>query len=157
MIKSASLPRIVRAAIATASSPEPHSRLRVTPPELSGSPARSAAMREVAVVLPRLVGAAEDHVVELAPVDARVAVDQRLDRDRGEIVGADVRQRAAVAADRRADVVADVGFGHVLRYALSLRSIATQHERVVVPLILSSRASGVSKDERADQITPRRI
>ena len=90
MIRSDSPPRIARAAIATASRPEPHRRLRVTPPELSGRPGEQPGhAREVAIVLARLVGAAEDHVVELAPVDVGVAVDQRLDRDRGEIVGAD--------------------------------------------------------------------
>ena len=68
--------------------------------------------REVAIVLAGLVGAAEDDVVELGPVDARVAVDQRADRDRGEVVGADAAERPAVAADRGADGVADEGFGH---------------------------------------------
>ena len=53
----------------------------------------------------------------VGPVDAGVALDQRADRDRGEVVGADARQRAAVAADRGADGVADEGFGHV-RHAL---------------------------------------
>ena len=51
---------------------------------------QSGHAREVAIVLARLVGAAEDHVVELGPVDAGIAVDQRPDRDRGEVVGADV-------------------------------------------------------------------
>ena len=37
--------RIVRAAIATASRPEPQSRFSVTPPAVSGSPASSPAMR----------------------------------------------------------------------------------------------------------------
>jgi hypothetical protein len=71
--------------------PDPHRRLRVTPPETCGRPARQAGHAgKVAIVLAGLVGAAEDDVVDLVPVDAGVAVDQRLDRDRGEIVGADV-------------------------------------------------------------------
>jgi hypothetical protein len=37
-----------------------------------------------------------------------VAVEQRADGARGEIVGADVGQRAADRADRRADAVDDV-------------------------------------------------
>ena len=41
-----------------------------------------------------------------------MAAHELADRDRREIVGADGRQRAAVAADRRAHVVADEGFGH---------------------------------------------
>jgi hypothetical protein len=68
--------------------------------------------REVAIVLARLVGAAEDHIVQLGPVHVRIAVDQRLDRDRREIVRAYRTERSAVAADRGADVIADVGFGH---------------------------------------------
>ena len=76
--------------MATASRPEPHRRLKVTPPELSGKPGEQARHpREIAIILARLVGAAEDDVVELGPVDAGVAVDQRADRDGGEIVGAD--------------------------------------------------------------------
>ena len=57
--------------------------------------------RDVAVVLPRLVGAAEVHVLDLGRVDAG-ALDRRLDRDGGEIVGAHERERPAVPADRRA-------------------------------------------------------
>src|SRR5690606_24802594 len=67
---------------------------------------------EVAIVLAGLVGAAEDDVVELVPVDSGIALDQGGDRDGREIVGADMGKRSAVAADRRADGVADEGFGH---------------------------------------------
>ena len=67
---------------------------------------------EVAIVLAGLVGAAEDDVVEIGPVDMGVAVDQRLDGDGGEIVGADISERTGVAADGGADGVADIGFGH---------------------------------------------
>ena len=45
-----------------------------------------------------------------SPVDLRVARHQRLQRDRAKVVGAHRRQRAAVAADRRANGVADEGF-----------------------------------------------
>src|SRR3546814_10130476 len=57
---------------------------------------------EVAIVLAGLVGAAEDDVVAVGPVHTRLAVDQRLDRDGGEIVGADMAERTALAADRGA-------------------------------------------------------
>ena len=67
---------------------------------------------EVAIVLAGLVGAAEDHVVELGPVDARIARDQRPDRERREVVAPDAAERSGVAADRSANVVADIGFGH---------------------------------------------
>ena len=66
----------------------------------------------MALLLAGLVGAAQDHVVEFGPVDARVALDQRPDRDCREVVGADAAERAGVAADWCPDIVADVGFGH---------------------------------------------
>ena len=68
--------------------------------------------RDVAVVLAGLVGAAVDHVVELIPIDRRVALLQHAHRMRGQIIRADILQHAAVAADRRADEVADIGVGH---------------------------------------------
>ncbi len=64
---------------------------------------------DVAVVLARLVGAAEDHLVELGPVGVRVAGDERAQGDGGEVVGADIGERAAEAADGRADGIADIG------------------------------------------------
>ena len=45
MANSISPARIARAAVPTASSPEAHSRLSVTPGTLAGSPASSSAMR----------------------------------------------------------------------------------------------------------------
>jgi hypothetical protein len=78
--------------------PEPHRRL--------------SHAGEVAIVLAGLIGAAEDDVVHLVPVHFAVAVRQRLDRDGGEIVGADISERAAITADRRAHGVADEGLGH---------------------------------------------
>ena len=75
--------------------------------------------RDVAVVLAGLVGAAEEHVVELFPVDMGVALPQRADRHRGEVVGAHIGERAAEAADRRARRVADEDFTHVCHHAAS--------------------------------------
>ncbi len=60
----------------------------------------------VAVVLAGLVGAAVEHLVELRPVGLVIARHQRLDRQGGEIVGADLGKRPGVAADGRADPVA---------------------------------------------------
>ena len=66
---------------------------------------------DVPVVLARLIGAAEDHIVD--PVGRKGgAVEQAADRRRGEVVGADLGERAAGAADRGADGVEDVGVGH---------------------------------------------
>jgi hypothetical protein len=90
MAKSISPARMARAAVPTASS---HAR-------------------HVAVVLAGLIGAAVKHFVELFPVDLGVARHQRLDRHRGEIVGAHFRQRAAIAPDRRAHRVAEEDVTH---------------------------------------------
>ena len=71
IISSQSPERIARAAWPTASMPEPQSRLIVVPGTSTGRPGqqhRHAA--DVAVVLAGLVGAAEDEIVDLAPVDA---------------------------------------------------------------------------------------
>ena len=92
---------------------------------------------EVAIVLAGLVGAAVDDVVELVPVDPRIALDQRPDRDGGEIVGADMGEAAAVAADRRAHGVADEGFGHSFvsdhRAAEAARKALELGDRAAVP------------------------
>ena len=62
--------------------------------------------RDVAVVLARPVGAAEDDVLDQGPVDAGPLDDGR-DGDGGEVVGPDGRQRPAVAADGGPDRVDD--------------------------------------------------
>ena len=111
-IRSASPARIARAALPTASMPEPHSRFIGRAghgDRQAGEQDRHAA--DVAVVLARLVGAAEDQVVDLLPA-TRVALDQRPQRNRGEVVGANRGQRPAIAADRRPNRVADEGFRH---------------------------------------------
>ena len=66
----------------------------------------------VAVVFAGLVGAAIEHIADGGPVHARVARHQCLDGNRTQVVGAHRRERAAVAADGRADGVADVGLAH---------------------------------------------
>ena len=71
----------------------------------SGNEQRHA--RDVAVVLARLVGAAEHDLVERRPIHVRMALDQRPDRRGGEIVGAHLGERAAVAADRGAHRIAE--------------------------------------------------
>ena len=89
-------------AATTAESPEAHSRLTVTPATESGSPARRARHpRDVAVVLARLVGAAEVDVLDLACVDARALHGGR-DHLAGQVVRPHARERAAVTPDGRA-------------------------------------------------------
>ena len=68
--------------------------------------------RDVAIVLAGLVGAAEEDVIDRGPIDARVALHERMQRDRAEIVGADAGERAAVAADGGANRVADEDLAH---------------------------------------------
>ena len=76
----------------------------------SGEQQRHA--RHVAIVFAGLVGAAEENFVETRPIGLRVARDECADRRGGEIVGADFRQRAAVAADGGARCIADENIPH---------------------------------------------
>ncbi len=69
--------------------------------------------RDVAVVLAGLVGAAEDHVVDHLRRQVRRARQDLPDDERRQVVGADLGEGAAVAADRRADAGADIGVTHV--------------------------------------------
>ena len=75
----------------------------------------------VAIVLARLVGAAEHHLIELGPVDVGMALDQGPDRDGGKVIGAHTRERAAIAPDGGAHRIADENlarFAHALILAL---------------------------------------
>ena len=114
IIRSASPDLIARAAVPSASSPEPHRRFTVEPGTSSGkSGEQRRHARDVAVVLAGLVGAAEDHVVHGLPVDPRLRAMQRGDRNGTEVVGSHRRQCATVAAKGSANGVADKGMaGH---------------------------------------------
>ena len=80
------------------------------PGEERGHPA------DVAVVLPGLVGGAEDDVVDHRVVDAG-AVDERRDHVRREVIGPDVLQGAAVSSKRRSEAVDDDGgAGRIARH-----------------------------------------
>ena len=63
--------------------------------------------RDVAIVLAGLVRAAEDHLVDRR-IDARVAIEQVANRQRGEIVRAHHGEAAAKTAERRAHAVAEI-------------------------------------------------
>jgi hypothetical protein len=54
---------------------------------------------DVAVVLAGLVGAAQHHFVDGVQVEAGIARGQGLQRDRRQVVGPDLGQRAAIAAE----------------------------------------------------------
>ena len=66
----------------------------------------------MSALLAGLVRAAVDHVDDGGPVDLGVACHQCTDRDRAEVIGAHRTQGTAVAAERRADGVDDVGVVH---------------------------------------------
>ena len=67
---------------------------------------------DVAIVFARLVGAAENHIVQRGPIHRRVALHQGLDAGGGQIIGPDGGESFPVAADGRADGVADKGVFH---------------------------------------------
>ncbi len=64
--------------------------------------------RDVAVVLARLIGAAEVDVVDGGGVELRMTLQQAPDRQRGEIVGAYRAQATAKSAEGRAQAVAQI-------------------------------------------------
>ena len=104
--------RIAWAALAAACSPEPQSRFTVCPGTSTGRPARSAAMRAT-LRLSSPAWLAQPRITSSIRSAGRAgAVEQAADGRRGEIVGPDLGQRAAGAADRGADGVEDVGVGH---------------------------------------------
>ena len=70
--------------------------------------------RDVAVVLAGLVGAAEKHFVDGRPVELGMFCHQRLDGSRGQIVGADLGERPAEAADRGSDGITNKDITHRL-------------------------------------------
>ena len=68
---------------------------------------QSGHARDVAVVFARLVGAAHDDIIDTRPIHRGVPLHQCLQRDRGQIVGANRREGAAVTANGGALRVAD--------------------------------------------------
>src|SRR5207247_11202621 len=80
--------------------------------------------RNVAVVLVRLVGAAEDHVLALCRLDMRT-IARFLQNDRGEVVRTHVLELSAVAAHRRARRGDDYRLGHYFREARLARKLRT--------------------------------
>ena len=105
------------AALTTAWSPEPHKPVDGLPGDLDRQPGEERGhATDVAVVLASLVGRAEDHVVDQGGIDPG-AIDERRDRVRCQIVGTDVLQRAAVAAEWRSEAVDDNGSaGRIARH-----------------------------------------
>ena len=96
---------------------DPHSRLTVDPGTRPGQAGQQQGHPpDVPVVLARLVRTTVNHVVQLLPVDARIAILKRarIGTD-GEVIRSDGGQGAAVAAERRPYGVAEIdgtGLGH---------------------------------------------
>jgi len=66
---------------------------------------------DVAVVLARLVGAAEEYVLDRRRVERRLTLEECRDGDRRQVIGAHGCERTAVAPDRRTHRLADKGLG----------------------------------------------
>jgi hypothetical protein len=66
----------------------------------------------VAIVFAGLVGAAVKNIVDACPIAFLELAPQRGERNGRQIVGANLRQGARVAADRRAKTFTDVSSGH---------------------------------------------
>ena len=62
----------------------------------------------VAVVFARLIGATQDHVVDVGGVDAAPG-DNRFEHGGGKVVGANARERPAVATEGGAQRLNDPG------------------------------------------------
>jgi hypothetical protein len=68
--------------------------------------------RHVAVILAGLVGAAEIDLIELRPIEPGMPRHQGLDRGGRQIVGTDLGERAAEAADRGPHSIANKYISH---------------------------------------------
>ena len=71
--------------------------------------------RDVAVVFSGLIRASQNYIVKRTPIHGGVALNQGLERNRREIVGADRGERPAVAAEGSPDCVTDEGIRHSVR------------------------------------------
>ena len=112
MTTSASPDLTMLAARCTAESPDAQSRLTVMPGNGDGQPGEQAGHAgDVAVVFAGLVGGAENDLVDRGRVDAG-ARDEFSDDQRGQIVGAHLRERSPVSADRGADAADYKCFRH---------------------------------------------
>src|SRR5208283_4781069 len=68
--------------------------------------------RDIAIVFPGLIGAAIDDVIQRAPVDLGISLDQGFDGNGGKVIGSDGGQSAAVPSDGRANGVTNVSEAH---------------------------------------------
>jgi len=67
---------------------------------------------DVAIVFAGLIRAAVDHIGNRSGIEILIALKQRAQRHRTEIIGTHTGQRARIAADRRAHGITDKSFSH---------------------------------------------
>ena len=103
--------------------------------------------RDIAVVLAGLVGAAEEYFVEPRPIGFGIAGDQRLDRDRGKVVGTHFGEPAAVAADRGPRGIANEHVSHRPLLLLSgyLGAAESSVKRLAFPTRREPKEIGLSR------------
>ena len=84
---------MARAATEMASMLEPHRRLTVAPGTVCGKPAEQQRHSgDISIVFASLVGASQNHIIDRIPIHRWIALDEGLDRNGGEVIGADGRQ-----------------------------------------------------------------
>src|SRR5690606_33380250 len=69
---------------------------------------------DVPIVFARLVGAAENDLVQCSPIDARITLHKGFERYGAQIIGSYRGERAAEAPDRSTDIIADKCLSHGL-------------------------------------------
>src|SRR5260221_3868707 len=81
---------------------------------------------DVAIVFPSLIGAAEKNFIEARPIDFRIALQQRANRNRGKVVCAHGGENSAEPPDWSSYCVANEnGSGHLMPYAAGTCPCAT--------------------------------
>ena len=117
----------------TASRPDAHRRLTVTPGTSTGSPASSAPIRAtLRLSSPAPFVQPKIDVLDRRAVDP-VALDRGRDHARREVVGPHGRQLAAVAADRRAQRVDYPGVASLAQIVDSCGGVARRHVALAAP------------------------
>ena len=72
---------------------------------------------DVAIILARLVRAAVDHIIERRPIDFRVALDKRANRQRRQIVSANRGKRSTIAPERSSHRIANISLIHFVIFS----------------------------------------
>src|SRR6266849_5691269 len=84
---------------------------------------------DISIVFAGLIGAAVNDIVDGVPIDTGITVDQSLEGNRREIIGANRGQRSAVSPERRSNGVADVSSLHDYPWNFTAPRFYTQQRR----------------------------